>query len=147
MAIDCVDCGRSTVDEWYMVHDDLWVAAGMERLGGCLCVRCLERRLGRLLSPDDLAREPVNAPGYQHPETDRLAELKRSAAERRPWPRLWPLFRTPSDVREFIAANAPPGCTCEPLVFWLRTPTGGCEVGLEHRPGCGLAATASRAPR
>ena len=44
----CVDCGVNThdADEYYMVHDELWAAAGMEPAGGMLCVGCLEQRLG-----------------------------------------------------------------------------------------------------
>jgi hypothetical protein len=42
-----------------MVHDELWAQAGMEPLGGWLCVGCLERRLGRRLVPADF--KPVVA--------------------------------------------------------------------------------------
>jgi len=39
--------------EIYMVHDSLWAAAGMEPLGGHLCIACLEARLGRQLCWND----------------------------------------------------------------------------------------------
>jgi hypothetical protein len=39
--------------EMYMVRDAIWKRAGMEPFGGCLCVLCLEKRLGRKLKPKD----------------------------------------------------------------------------------------------
>lgn len=58
----CVDCGVNThdADEYYMVHDELWAAAGMEPAGGMLCVGCLEQRLGRRLTAADFTDAPVN---------------------------------------------------------------------------------------
>jgi hypothetical protein len=78
---DCVDCGINTgpgmlnraeieqafrvegkeavefyVDdqsEVYTVRDAVWERAGMETFGGCLCIGCLENRLGRRLRPKD----------------------------------------------------------------------------------------------
>lgn len=58
---------------WYMVHDDVWAEAGMkveawhENGGwvggsGYLCVPCLERRLGRPLTINDLLPAGVNEP-------------------------------------------------------------------------------------
>ena len=32
--------------EIYMVKDKIWRAAGMEPYGGCLCIGCLEKRIG-----------------------------------------------------------------------------------------------------
>ena len=43
--------------EIYMVAEPIWEAAGMEPMGGCLCVGCLEKRLGRTLTPKDFLRE------------------------------------------------------------------------------------------
>jgi hypothetical protein len=42
--------------EVYMVRDAVWKRAGMEPMGGCLCIGCLERRLGRALKPKDFLR-------------------------------------------------------------------------------------------
>lgn len=42
--------------EVYMVRNRVWEAAGMEPMGGCLCIGCLERRLGRRLKPKDFLR-------------------------------------------------------------------------------------------
>jgi hypothetical protein len=92
---DCVDCGvntaprfanrveaeeqmqrcgsiTSTVDsksEIYTVHKAVWQEAGMEDWGGCLCIGCLEKRIGRRLKPKDfIADNPFN--GF--PGTPRL---------------------------------------------------------------------------
>jgi hypothetical protein len=68
----CLDCNVETcpgVGEWevYMVHDHVWRDAGMDR--GDLCIGCLERRLGRMLSPDDFswAAEMNRFPGRPMP--------------------------------------------------------------------------------
>ena len=39
--------------EVYMVRQKVWQKAGMEPFGGCLCIGCLEKRLGRKLKPKD----------------------------------------------------------------------------------------------
>jgi hypothetical protein len=61
----CADCGVDTcpVDrgfraEFFMVHDEVWAAAGMG--AGYLCVGCLERRLGRQLTPGDFTACELN---------------------------------------------------------------------------------------
>ena len=70
----CIDCGMQTQPreanhnyEQYIVRDEVWQAAGMplgtidpksfELLGGggCLCVGCIEARLGRQLTIGDFA--------------------------------------------------------------------------------------------
>lgn len=58
----CNDCRVDTLraGEWYMVHDPVWVAAGMATYGGFLCVGCLERHLGRFLDAGDFTAAPVN---------------------------------------------------------------------------------------
>jgi hypothetical protein len=83
----CVDCGINTApgflpgpalreelkakgeaeqhidpdSEMYMVREVIWKKAGMEPFGGCLCIGCLERRLGRRLKPKDFDRHsPFN---------------------------------------------------------------------------------------
>ena len=85
---DCIDCGFDTAPgvpdkaelqtmfaaghraievnnrnhEQYIVHDTIWRAAGMGPWSGCLCIGCLERRLGRPLTPDDFpADDDLNA--------------------------------------------------------------------------------------
>ena len=39
--------------EVYHLRDAVWKAAGMAPFGGCLCIGCLEKRLGRQLRPTD----------------------------------------------------------------------------------------------
>ena len=73
----CNDCGMDTepwpphrgTQEQYLVKDDVWVSAGMPSGqwggetgfskvgGGFLCVGCIEKRLGRLLTVNDF--EPI----------------------------------------------------------------------------------------
>jgi hypothetical protein len=79
----CIDCGYNTApgcsnraktekafetqrgieqtynskSEVYSVHNHVWKAAGMERHDGCLCIGCLEKRLGRELSMEDFMLE------------------------------------------------------------------------------------------
>lgn len=87
---DCIDCGintapgffnrdliakalaadwnnqgvSQTVDDWsevYMVKPAVWKAAGMGEMDGCLCIGCLEKRIGRMLVPKDFPRKhPFN---------------------------------------------------------------------------------------
>jgi len=79
----CVDCGvntapglsnRAEMEAWfnaghqsieqtydnrsevYFVRAVIWQRAGMEPFGGCLCIECLEKRLGRQLKPKDFER-------------------------------------------------------------------------------------------
>ena len=58
--------------EIYTVRDTVWKTAGMEPMGGCLCVGCLEKRLGRPLRPKDFTRHPFNT----MPGTKRLTERR-----------------------------------------------------------------------
>jgi hypothetical protein len=103
---DCVDCGvntapglkngiemkqafaadwnisiMQTVDtssEVYMVTPQIWKAAGMKDWNGCLCIGCLEKRLGRPLTPMDFNRDHCFA---SMPGTKRLlARRDRKAA-------------------------------------------------------------------
>ena len=61
--------------EIYTVRDTVWETAGMEPMGGCLCVGCLESRLGRRLEPKDFRRShPFNS--GRMPATPRLRERR-----------------------------------------------------------------------
>ncbi|MFZ0605856.1 MAG: hypothetical protein WAN05_31670 [Roseiarcus sp.] len=63
------------LSEVYTVRSKIWEAAGMQPMGGCLCIGCLERRLGRMLTARDfLPKHPFNT----FPGTERL--LARRAA-------------------------------------------------------------------
>jgi hypothetical protein len=53
----CHDCHDITSD-YYMVHDWIWYHVGVG--DGYLCIACLERRLGRELTADDLTDALVN---------------------------------------------------------------------------------------
>jgi hypothetical protein len=62
--------------EVYMVRDAVWKAARLEPMGGCICVGCLEQRLGRRLVPKDFSRRhPFNS----LPGTERLLERRDGA--------------------------------------------------------------------
>jgi hypothetical protein len=55
---------KQTIDsdsEIYTVHNHVWQAAGMEPWGGCLCIGCLEKRLGHQLRPDDFPDHLCNS--------------------------------------------------------------------------------------
>jgi hypothetical protein len=55
--------------EVYTVKPVVWKAAGMEDIGGCLCIGCLEKRIDRTLVPKDFPRKhPLN----MVPGTERL---------------------------------------------------------------------------
>lgn len=53
----CVGCKRDTIaiGHYYMVHDDVWAATGLEPHGGMLCLDCLAERLGRAVTFDDFS--------------------------------------------------------------------------------------------
>jgi hypothetical protein len=91
--VACADCGkrllpdgRQPAREWYMVTDVTWDASGMEPLGGCLCIACLEARLHRRITWRDLdpAAGPINEPNQA--DTPRLYALKLAAAKWRAGP-------------------------------------------------------------
>jgi hypothetical protein len=59
--------------EVYTVKPAVWEAANVGPMGGCPCIGCLEKRLGRLLVPRDFMRgHPFNT----MPGTDRLRERR-----------------------------------------------------------------------
>ena len=77
--------------EIYIVKSAIWKAAGMADFGGCLCIGCLEKRLGRMLTPKDVPRDhPLN--NRSLPCTDRLrlrreGSLTPKAIPFEPWPK------------------------------------------------------------
>lgn len=85
----CLDCGvdlqPDALDEEqvFMVRNDVWADAGL-RLG-CICVACLERRLGRPLNVNDLGDHPgvLNEPSEY--DTPKLRALKEQAALAAAW--------------------------------------------------------------
>ncbi|SRR6266550_1789521 len=58
--------------EVYIVHDAVWKKSGIEPYGGCLCIGCLERRIGRKLRARDFPDHPLNGT----PGTQRLRERR-----------------------------------------------------------------------
>ena len=45
-----------STSEVYTVRKAVWEQAGMGPMDGCLCIGCLEKRLGRVLRPKDFER-------------------------------------------------------------------------------------------
>jgi len=61
--------------EIYTVFGHVWARAGMEAWGGCLCIGCLEKRIGRQLIPDDFIPDhPFNSAHL--PGTRRLLQRR-----------------------------------------------------------------------
>jgi hypothetical protein len=63
----CSDCGAPTLSaepgvraEYYMVHNEVWAAAGAKPADMVLCIGCLEKRLGRQLTPEDFSEAKLN---------------------------------------------------------------------------------------
>ncbi len=71
----CFDCNANVRQEYYMVHNHIWRSAlRRARVDGCvptvydmLCVTCLERRLGRELTPADFTTCALNRTGIRNP--------------------------------------------------------------------------------
>lgn len=59
--------------EIYHLRTAVWAQAGIEPFGGCLCIGCLENRLGRKLKPKDFKR---NHPLNKLPCTPRLLQRR-----------------------------------------------------------------------
>jgi hypothetical protein len=96
----CVDCGVNTApgmptrkeidvamliggeatlriddqSEVYVVTEEVWRATGLDGWGGCLCIGCLEKRIGRRLKPGDFLRDHEF---NQLPGTRRLLKRRR----------------------------------------------------------------------
>lgn len=51
----CLDCGVDTnaINEYYMVHYNVWAQTGLVGQRGMLCIGCLENRIGRTLALQD----------------------------------------------------------------------------------------------
>jgi hypothetical protein len=67
---------HSPKSEVYEVTKDVWRKAGMREWGGCLCVGCLEQRLGRKLRRRDFDQHDAET-WADMPCTDRLAHRRR----------------------------------------------------------------------
>jgi hypothetical protein len=60
--------------EIYTVHNHVWRTAGMEPWSGCLCIGCLEKRIGHQLRPEDFSDHVFNDPVM--PATRRLLQRR-----------------------------------------------------------------------
>ncbi len=49
----CVNCRVDTINEYYMLDDQVWAATGLGPHDGMLCIACCEARLGRGLVARD----------------------------------------------------------------------------------------------
>lgn len=67
----CVDCNKSTKLEHYFVKNEVWFGEAKMSEDGMLHVICLEKRILRLLGPEDFTDAFVNDP-KKNPMTDVL---------------------------------------------------------------------------
>lgn len=59
-AYACQDCNTDTIGgDYYMVHDTLWNKVHPKN-AGMLCLRCLEKRVGRRIKLSDFTNAPIN---------------------------------------------------------------------------------------
>jgi hypothetical protein len=70
-----VDVHHTEECEVYSVRNTVWKQAGMKPWGGCLCVGCLEKRIGRRLRPKDFDRHDAEV-WARLPCTDRLLDRR-----------------------------------------------------------------------
>lgn len=75
----CKGCGISTFNyEYYMVHSHIWNKANRLNRRGMLCIGCLERRLGRMLTASDFTDCPLNKKPKWHKCSERLLSRRAS---------------------------------------------------------------------
>lgn len=82
MATTCGDCALdlSALKEFaYIVRDDVWYSVGLKR-DSFSCIGCLEKRLGRSLTPADFRDEMINE--WCESQSDRLRSRIRGLAQR-----------------------------------------------------------------
>lgn len=65
-----MDCSKDTWNEYYMLYARVWKKANPQ-VEGKLCVSCVERRLGRRLTPKDFTKVIINTE-----KTKRTAKLQ-----------------------------------------------------------------------
>jgi hypothetical protein len=61
-----------------LVKAKVWAKTGVADMGGCLCIGCLERRIGRELAPKDFMR---NHPFNEMPASVRLVARRTGIPE------------------------------------------------------------------
>ena len=88
----CLDCGVDTdaIDEYYMLHNDLWIQANPND-SGQLCIGCVEGRLGRTLTAADFTDTPINTRNTRRSErlADRLSGGSRQVGSAVPCAEHW----------------------------------------------------------
>ena len=78
----CVDCEKDTnaSGEHYHVVNDVWAtSSGLAPNGGMLCLACLERRIGRLLTMKDFTA--VYYPAWERHLIARQLDMRPIAKE------------------------------------------------------------------
>lgn len=58
---ECVDCKKDCFrdpKDYYMLKNEIWKVYGVGK--GMLCIHCIETRLGRSLTKNDLVDFPIN---------------------------------------------------------------------------------------
>jgi hypothetical protein len=57
----CLDCHDDVLGagEYYLLRDEVWLKANPQRQG-MLCIGCVEKRLGRRLTPEDFQGAPLD---------------------------------------------------------------------------------------
>jgi hypothetical protein len=76
-----VEMAVTSDSEVYTVTDEVWKLTGLEAWGGCLCIGCLEKRIGRRLKPDDFP--PDHAFNDRtNPASKRLRKRRGARADR-----------------------------------------------------------------
>jgi len=75
IAMRCIDCnGKSRSQgimdtDMMMIHNELWnsITSKREQNGCILCIECMESRLGRKITWDDLMKVPLNHDHLSNP--------------------------------------------------------------------------------
>jgi hypothetical protein len=57
----CLDCQNDVLrgGEYYLLRDEVWLEANPQRRG-MLCIGCVEKRLGRRMTPSDFQGAPLD---------------------------------------------------------------------------------------
>lgn len=70
-----MDCGVDTgkINEYYMLVDEVWYSVH-DSGEGMLCIGCIEKRLGRELTPADFHECLLNTMSFPAPKSNRLMQ-------------------------------------------------------------------------
>jgi hypothetical protein len=72
----CGKCGFDTLNnhEYYMLKDEIWLAANEGSDKGMLCIGCVEQNIGRRLTKKDFTNAPINGYAFFGLKSERLAD-------------------------------------------------------------------------